>query len=380
VAPTVKKEVAKAPVPPPKVAEPPVVADIVVEAKKPAPPAPVKEAVTPLPATPPPPPPPPVGPALPALKVEKKEVIVPPQPVPEVRRALPVQSDEPRSKRDFATWQIQMERMHFAAGTIDGDWGMRSERALRQYQRAEGLPVTGLLDARTRNHMGQPARPFIEYTVTAADMAKVDPTPASFLAKSKKTYLGYNSGMEMIAEKFHSRPEFIQYLNPDLGVVQTGTRLTVPNLEPAAPLKRAASIRIVMAETTMIVMGENGRPIAVFPCSIARNKDKRPEGELKVVTIAPNPNYTFDPELLKEAAKKEGITRRIILPPGPNNPVGLAWIGLSLPGYGIHGTPEPTAISRTGSLGCFRLANWNALKLLKMVRPGVPVYVEPSGG
>ncbi len=303
-------------------------------------------------------------------------------PVPEVRRALPVGEETPagapNSRRELAEWQIQLERRHFASGTIDGDWGMRSRRALRQFQLAEGLPPTGELDLATRRRLDRPVEPFIEYTVTASDMALVDPTPASFLEKSRKTFLGYNSGIDMISEKFHSRAEFIRWLNPGLGEVRAGTRLTVPNPEPAAPLRPARSITILMGETTMIVYGDGGRPVAVFPCSIARNKDKRPEGELRVVNVVPDPNYTFNPEVLREAAQKEGITRRLILPPGPRNPVGVAWIGLSLPGYGIHGTPEPTAISRTGSLGCFRLANWNARKLLRMVRPGVLVTVVPS--
>lgn len=306
----------------------------------------------------------------------------PPRAEPEVRRASlvtraeAVVESDPR--REIAVWQIQLERRHFASGTIDGDWGMRSRRALRQFQLAEGLPASGELDAATRSRLGRPSDPFIRYTVTSADMEQVDPTPASFLEKSRKTFLGYNDGLEMVSEKFHSRPEFIRFLNPGLGPIQEGTNLLVPNPEPAEPLSPARSIKILMGETTMIVYGERDRPVAVFPCSIARDKDKRPDGELRVVNVVPNPNYTFNPEILREAARREGITRKLILPPGPNNPVGVAWIGLSLPGYGIHGTPEPTAISRTGSMGCFRLANWNARKLLRMVRPGVPVVVIPS--
>jgi lipoprotein-anchoring transpeptidase ErfK/SrfK len=94
-----------------------------------------------------------------------------------------------------------------------------------------------------------------------------------------------------------------------------------------------------------------------------------------VVTGALNPNYTFNPEVLKEAAAREGITSKMIIPPGPNNPVGLAWVSLSLPGYGIHGTPDPMEISRSGSHGCFRLANWNAVKVFKSVTRGTPIEV-----
>ena len=70
------------------------------------------------------------------------------------------------------------------------------------------------------------------------------------------------------------------------------------------------------------------------------------------------------------------MKRKLIIPPGPNNPVGVAWVGLSLPGYGIHGTPEPEKVGRTESHGCFRLANWNAATFSKSSWIGMPVYVE----
>ena len=54
---------------------------------------------------------------------------------------------------------------------------------------------------------------------------------------------------------------------------------------------------------------------------------------------------------------------KLIIPPGPNNPVGTTWMSLSKPGYGIHGTPDPEKVGRATSLGCFRLANWNVQRL-----------------
>ncbi len=105
--------------------------------------------------------------------------------------------------------------------------------------------------------------------------------------------------------------------------------------------------------------------------------EKRPAGELHVTAIAENPNYTFNPEVFPESAEARELGRKLILPPGPNNPVGTAWISLDLPGYGIHGTPSPEQVGRTESHGCFRLANWNASYLVKLVWVGMPVYVEP---
>jgi lipoprotein-anchoring transpeptidase ErfK/SrfK len=171
----------------------------------------------------------------------------------------------------------------------------------------------------------------------------------------------------MMAEKYHTTPAYLKKLNPLVGDPGAGTALLVPNPEPAALLPKAGRVEVVLSDFMVRVYDVEGTLAACFPCSIAADKVKRPAGELKVAVMAPNPNYTFNPEVLKKVAEQEGLTRKMILPPGPNNPVGV--------GYGMHGTPEPEDISRTGSSGCFRLANWNAAKLFKMVRVGTPVMV-----
>lgn len=308
--------------------------------------------------------------------------MVPPKPPPEpeipltgiVKRAEPLVGDTPATKMDFAAWQIRLERWHFSCGTIDGDFGMRSRRAVTQFQKNRGLPITGQLDVETRLALGFPGNPFTGYTVTAADLARIQPTPPLWRDKSKATHLGYNDVWEMLGEKFHAMPSFLREINPGITEPTEGTELTVPNLEPDAPLPKADRIVILLSETTLLAY-RGSLVVACFPCSIAADKVKRPNGELRVKNKVPDPNYTFNPEVLKHIAAAEGLTAKMILPPGPNNPVGLAWIGLSLPGYGIHGTPEPADISRTGSSGCFRLANWNARKMLQMVDIGTLVEV-----
>ena len=105
--------------------------------------------------------------------------------------------------------------------------------------------------------------------------------------------------------------------------------------------------------------------------------EKQPAGELHVSAVAPNPDYTFNPEVFPESPEAQQLKTKLVLPPGPNNPVGTAWISLDKPGYGMHGTPSPEQVGRTESHGCFRLANWNAEYLIKLVWIGMPVYVEP---
>ena len=122
---------------------------------------------------------------------------------------------------------------------------------------------------------------------------------------------------------------------------------------------------------------EAGNVIAHFPVSIGHIAEKRPNGELHVTVIIPDPDYTFDPDNFPESAEAREVGRKLILPPGPNNPVGVAWVGLDRPGYGIHGTPQPEKVGRTESHGCFRLTNWDARILSDMAWVGRPVVVEP---
>jgi lipoprotein-anchoring transpeptidase ErfK/SrfK len=121
------------------------------------------------------------------------------------------------------------------------------------------------------------------------------------------------------------------------------------------------------------VFNTDGKLVALFPCSIAREQAKRPVGDVTVKTIVLNPDYTYDPQLFFPGGAN---TSKLIIKPGPNNPVGTAWISLSLQGYGIHGTPHPENIGRAESKGCFRLANWNATKLARMVSIGTPIEIE----
>jgi lipoprotein-anchoring transpeptidase ErfK/SrfK len=146
------------------------------------------------------------------------------------------------------------------------------------------------------------------------------------------------------------------------------------NLSPAKRVA-AAKVRVSLSAKTITAYDESGKLIAYFPCSIAADKAKRVPGELTVQTVAVNPNYTFDPVNFPELDDMQKGYGKLMVPPGPKNPVGTAWIGLSRVGYGIHGTPHPDQIGKTFSHGCFRLANWNANRLAQMVQIGTPVDV-----
>jgi lipoprotein-anchoring transpeptidase ErfK/SrfK len=223
------------------------------------------------------------------------------------------------------------------------------------------------------------APPYAVYTVTAEDLARLQPLSRTWLGKSQQTALDYETILELVAEKGHSHPNLIRQLNPsiDWTNVATGTTVQLPDVAYADASPKAAFATISLAGRVLEAFDANTNLLAHFPCSIAQHVEKRPVGELHVAKIAPNPNYTFDPDVFPESAEARQLKRKLVLPPGPNNPVGVAWISLDKPGYGIHGTPSPEQVGRTESHGCFRLANWNAEYLVKLVWIGMPVYVEP---
>jgi lipoprotein-anchoring transpeptidase ErfK/SrfK len=233
------------------------------------------------------------------------------------------------------------------------------------------------LDATTKSSLQLDDAPYATYTITSNDLARLHPVPATWLGKSQQTSLDYETALELVAEKSFSHPHLISHLNPqvDWNRVAAGTVVQVPDVEYPDVTEKAAWIIIHLSGKTLEAFDAETNLIAHFPCSIARRVEKRPVGELHVITVAPNPNYTFDPAVFPESPEAHEIDHKLIIPPGPNNPVGVAWIGLDRPGYGMHGTPHPEEVGRTESHGCFRLANWNAEYLVRLVAIGTPVYV-----
>ncbi len=275
--------------------------------------------------------------------------------------------------------QLALVRAGLSPGSLDGVMGLQTRSALRAFQQRDSLPVTGDLDEATRFRLLWSAPALTNYLVTGEDLGRLLPLGQTWLAKSQQERLDYETILELVAEKSQSSPKLIRRLNPglDWSNVLAGTSVIIPNVELPPATEKAAFVRILLAERTLQAFGADSNLLAQFPCSIAQRVDRRPVGELHVAVIAPNPNYTFDPEVFPESAEARELGRKLILQPGPNNPVGVLWIGLDKPGYGIHGTPRPEDVGRTESHGCFRLANWNADHLLKLVWVGMPVSVEP---
>jgi hypothetical protein len=128
-----------------------------------------------------------------------------------------------------------------------------------------------------------------------------------------------------------------------------------------------ANIRVDKSEGVLKVMDKADKLVAQFPVTMGSSKDPLPLGNWKATTYAFLPPFHYQPTLFWDV---EDTTAEQKLPPGPNGPVGVAWLDLTKEHYGIHGTPEPSTIGRAESHGCIRMTNWDVLRLSQMLKPG----------
>ena len=265
--------------------------------------------------------------------------------------------------------QILLDRAGASPGVIDGFDGDNVRKAVIAFEIMHNLPVDGVLDAELIGllDVGEPA--IGEYVVTPEDAAAiVAPIPADYAEKANRDFLGYESVAEELAERFHMDIDLLAALNPGTSYAP-GEAIMVaaygPDLSGEVALIQAdKGLRQVRAYTA------DGALLAAYPATIGSEENPSPSGTHLVEGVAKMPTYTYNPKInFQQGDNTEVLT----IPPGPNGPVGSMWIDLSEPTFGIHGTPEPSLIDKTGSHGCVRLTNWDAEELSKMVKPGITV-------
>lgn len=256
---------------------------------------------------------------------------------------------------------------HSGVGAVDGYWGKNTKKAMQAFQKANGLSVTEALNTETwqaltsdKALMTQPV--LVSYQLTDADVdIKTTTIPAGATAKAELEGLYYENVIEALAEKFHMSEKYLKTLNPNASF-SAGETITVYN--PGNPNTAPVS-RVVADKTTQTLYAydDKGTLVASYPTTVGSTATPSPSGTHTVEVKVHEPNYTY--------TANDGS--KAILPPGPNNPVGSVWIGLSKPSYGIHGSPDPARISRQASAGCVRLTNWDALALLGVIQNGATV-------
>ncbi len=266
--------------------------------------------------------------------------------------------------------QILLDRARFSPGAIDGLGGENTRQAIAAFEQANGLPSDGELDAQVFARLTQDSVPVMtRYAITAADVAgPFRPVPTSLEDQAALPALNYASAFEGLAEKFHVTEALLSALNPDANFEQVGAILVVPAV-PDQPLAAVTRIVVDKDDSALRAYGANGTLLAFYPATIGSSARPAPSGRLTVVGVANEPDYTYDPERVSS----DRGDRKLVVPAGPNNPVGSVWIELSRDTYGIHGTPEPSQIAKTASSGCVRLTNWSAEQLAAAIKPGVEV-------
>ena len=277
--------------------------------------------------------------------------------------------------------QILLDRSGFSPGAIDGRNGDNFANALRAFQKKNALNETGKLDQDTWNKLAPGSEPvLIAYTIRGADLKGpfADEIPAKYQDKAKLKRLDYTSAVEMLAERFHMDQEFFEELNRGKTMDQAGAAILVANVNVkpvalnarSAKSEKASKIEADKQNNIVRVLAKDGSLLATYPASIGSEAKPAPSGTLKVVRIARNPTYTYDPDFKFRGVKAD---EKLHIAAGPNNPVGSVWIALDQKSYGIHGAAEPSKVGKIDSHGCVRMTNWDALALAKIVRKGMPV-------
>ena len=319
--------------------------------------------------------------------------------------------------------QVMLDRSGFSPGEIDGKAGPNFQKALTAFQESRGLPTSGLLDQATAERLhddngDEPA--VVTHLLTDVDVAgpfQAD-IPADLVQQSKLPALGYRNTLEALGEKFHASPALLQTLNKGQTFATVGEQVVVPNVvvwdgtqithtkitkdtktasgrqttqgkqttqSPRPPQTAqaaqsaadaaAAGIRIVVTKrsSALTVEDEGGRVLFYAPVTTGSSHDPLPIGNWKVTVVQEMPAFHYNPKLFWDANPSQS---QATIRPGPNNPVGVAWIDINKEHYGIHGTPEPSTVGHTQSHGCVRMTNWDVRRLLEWARPGTLVVFQ----
>ncbi|AXJ96730.1 L,D-transpeptidase [Sphingomonas sp.] len=295
--------------------------------------------------------------------------------------------------------QVILDSLGFGPGVLDGKGGQSLTAALNGFQEAKGLPITGKPDTATLQALYpyRAKRPTTRFVLTREVLAGpyVGPLPKDYAKQAELPTLGYANPMEKLAEMFHTTPAVLIALNSPQTRLKVGDAIVVPNDLPASrnydpklpeawrqtlatlnvDANQPVADHVVVSKSKGVlrVLDKDDKLIAQFSATMGSSHDPLPLGTWTIQGKDYNPVFHYNPALFWDAKKGD---KKEMLPAGPNGPVGVVWLDLSKPHYGIHGTPNPELIGRTESHGCIRLTNWDVARLAQMVKPGTKAVFE----
>ncbi len=299
---------------------------------------------------------------------------------PQAARAILV------TKREItAQLQIFLDQQLFSPGMIDGKQGKFLTNAFKRWQRSHGLPETGVIDDNVPLESVYPVYTF--HTVAKSDMKFVGDLPGKTAEQARRKMLPYAAYIDFVAERYHCSPDFLARLNPGVkfGKLNPDDQVRVPNVVPfkieempetgnLPPREEFKDRRIVITRReTILELFEGDKLIAAIPIAPGSPAHPTPPGKWRILGIASMPTFRWDAGVLNRGVRTKNFH---MLPPGPRNPVGVAWMGLNKPGIGIHGTNNPYSIGTFASHGCMRTANWDISRIAHMVTAGVQVEIK----
>jgi lipoprotein-anchoring transpeptidase ErfK/SrfK len=334
--------------------------------------------------------------AAPAASVTPLETVSPPSPV-----------DAKPTGDDAVRLQIFLDEANFGPGVIDGKPGRFTELAVFSWNEVNGHPVDSWTEVNTAARNAVP-NPLAMAVVPQEAKDWVDsslPTKRSLQARKKR--MSYRSYGEFMAERYHCDVPYLAALNswPKIHSLKPHDSIIVPNVTPFHIEKitgvnyeaeEALSARHVVVDTKInqvrifeaapaaLVVAEPGAEIiqpvtranrglvASFPITPGQPKFIQ-FGTWELRNMVELPWWRYDQKFLDTGKRSENALN---IPPGPNSPVGIIWNGTSRRGIGLHGTSDPETIGRARSAGCIRLANWDAIRLPNLIRPGASVEIR----
>lgn len=271
--------------------------------------------------------------------------------------------------------QVLLDRAGANPGVIDGLAGENVAKAIRGFEEISGVTVDGIMNPALWEKLRSSEPVSMTYTILQEDVEKIVLSiPSDYAEMAKMEWLGFTTGAEAIAEKFHMDQNLLISLNPAAQFI-VGENIVVvdPGKQVSIEIKRIVADK---SNERLVIYGADDKPALVYPATIGSDSTPSPHGTHEINAVAMFPTYAYNPNINFQQAEN---TEKLTIPPGPNGPVGAVWIDLTEPTYGIHGTPDPSKISKNSSHGCVRLTNWDATELANLVKPGIVVtFVEAT--